>query len=215
MRIVVLGAPGAGKGTQARLLRNKLGIPHVSTGDIFRGNIAEGTELGNKVKDYLHRGELVPDKLTNDLVADRLSRPDCRDGFLLDGFPRTITQARFLDSIMEKNGTPLRHALNIKVSDEKIIKRLSSRRVCTSCGRNSQVNEKSCGENTVCEICGGIVAQRPDDDEKTVAERLRIYHEQTEPLIEYYEMQGKLIEIEGSGEIEEIFESILSGLGVE
>lgn len=215
MRLVLLGAPGAGKGTQAKLLKERLGIPHISTGDIFRSNIAEGTKLGVKVKDYLTRGELVPDKLTIELVTDRLSRPDCNDGFLLDGFPRTIPQARFLDRIMKKNATPLLYAVNISVGDEKIVKRLSSRRVCASCGRISQVRGEQSGKSALCEICGGAVVQRPDDNEVTVAGRLRIYHEQTEPLIEYYAKQGKLIEIDGSGEIEDIFKSILTGLGVE
>lgn len=215
MRLVLLGAPGAGKGTQAKLLQERLRIPHISTGDIFRSNIAEGTELGNKVKGYLRRGELVPDQLTIELVTDRLSKSDCKDGFLLDGFPRTIPQARFLDDIMEKNGTPLLYAVNIKVGDEKIVKRLSSRRVCSSCGRNSQAHEGQDSEKTVCAICGGIVAQRPDDTEATVAERLKVYHDQTEPLIEYYAKQGKLIEIDGSGEIEDIFKNVLAELGVE
>jgi adenylate kinase len=215
MRLVILGAPGAGKGTQAKLLKERLRIPHISTGDIFRSNIAEGTELGTKVKDYLSRGELVPDELTIELVADRLRKSDCSDVFLLDGFPRTIPQARFLDRIMKKNGTPILYALNISVGDEKIVKRLSSRRVCASCGRNSQARGEQNEKSAVCEICGGAVVQRPDDNEATVAGRLKIYHEQTEPLIEYYAKQGKLIEIDGSGEIEDIFKSILAGLGVE
>lgn len=215
MRLVILGAPGAGKGTQAKLLKERLRIPHISTGDIFRSNIAEGTELGTKVKDYLSRGELVPDKLTIELVTDRLGKPDCKDGFLLDGFPRTVPQARFLDRIMKKNGTPLLYALNISVGDEKTVKRLSSRRVCASCGRISQACGEQNEKSAVCEICGGVVVQRPDDNEATVAGRLKIYHEQTEPLVEYYAKQGKLIEIDGSGEIEDIFKSILAGLGVE
>ena len=212
MRLVILGAPGAGKGTQAKLLKDKLQIPHISTGDIFRYNISEGTKLGKQVQQYVESGELVPDKLTIQLVQDRLEKKDCEKGFLLDGFPRTIPQAGELDEMLKAMGTELNFAVNIKVDDERIVKRLSARRICPACGKVYQLlPEKS---EMKCAGCGADLIQRADDREETVCERLRVYREQTLPLLEYYGGQGKLLEVDGTGSVAEVQQSVLDKLEV-
>ncbi len=212
MRLVILGAPGAGKGTQAKLLKEKLQIPHISTGDIFRRNISEGTELGKEVQKYVVSGELVPDKLTIKLAEDRLGKKDCEKGFLLDGFPRTIPQAEELDEILKKMDTELDYAVNIKVDDNRIVKRLSSRRICPACGRVHQLPPDTAERQ--CEGCAAELVQRADDKEETVYERLRVYREQTLPLLEYYSVQGKLLEVDGSGSIDEVHGSVMDKLEV-
>ncbi|MDD4496195.1 MAG: adenylate kinase [Eubacteriales bacterium] len=217
MQLVLLGPPGAGKGTQAKLLKEKLNIPHISTGDIFRSNISEGTELGKKAKEHMDRGELVPDEFTIGLVEDRIAREDCSKGFLLDGFPRTIFQAEKLDEILAKTGTKIDYAINLQIDDKIIIKRLTERRICPGCGRifqGSQSASESTPESQKCEICGCTLIQRPDDREETIVERLRVYHEQTEPLIDYYSRQGKLLEIEGSGRVADVHRNLLNKLEV-
>ncbi len=214
MRIVLLGAPGAGKGTQAVLLAEKLNVPHISTGDIFRSNIANGTELGRKAKEYIDKGELVPDEVTVDIVKDRLENPDCKKGFILDGFPRTISQAERLDEILEGMGTALDYVINIEVDDEYIIKRLTGRRVCPGCGASYHITNNPPARPGICDKCGMEIIQRKDDNEETILNRLKTYHIQTEPLIDYYRKQGKLFSVDGRLSIEETTGSILKAVGV-
>ena len=197
MKIIMLGAPGAGKGTQAKMIADKYGIPHISTGDIFRANIKNGTELGKKAKTYMDQGLLVPDELTCDLVVDRISQEDCKNGFILDGFPRTIPQAEALDAM----GVIIDRVIDIEVPDEKIVTRMSGRRVCEKCGASYHLLYKKPEVEGVCGKCGGTLVQRKDDHPDTVLERLHVYHEQTEPLKAYYEKQGKLKIVEGQEEV--------------
>ena len=196
MRIIMLGAPGAGKGTQAKKIAEKYGIPHISTGDIFRANIKNGTELGKKAKTYMDQGLLVPDELTCDLVVDRIQQDDAKNGYVLDGFPRTIPQAEALDA----SGVVIDRVIDIEVPDEKIVTRMSGRRVCEKCGSSYHLLYKKPAVEGVCTNCGGTLVQRKDDHPDTVKDRLRVYHEQTEPLKEYYEKQGKLHIVEGQEE---------------
>ncbi|HHW48518.1 MAG TPA: adenylate kinase [Clostridiaceae bacterium] len=214
MRLILLGAPGAGKGTQAVILAEKLKIPHISTGDIFRANIKEGTELGKKAKEFIDRGALVPDDITVGIVKDRLSKPDCKNGFLLDGFPRTIPQAEYLDDVLCKMNMSVDYAINIDVPDDVIIKRLSGRRVCPACGITYHIVNNPPQQGDVCDGCVTGVVQRDDDKEETIQKRLIAYHEQTEPLIDYYKNKGKLIVVDGTKEIEEITSEILKAIGV-
>ncbi|NLM59384.1 MAG: adenylate kinase [Clostridium sp.] len=211
MRLVLLGAPGAGKGTQAVILSEKYNIPHISTGDIFRSNIKNNTELGKKAKEYIDKGLLVPDELTIDIVKDRINKPDCSDGFILDGFPRTIFQAQELDKILEGMGIELDCVLNIDVSDEKIIKRLSGRRVC-QCGKTYHILNNPPKKEGICDSCNGELFQREDDREEAVIQRLETYHKQTEPLIEYYEKSGKLVTVEGRESIDDTTKEVLDAL---
>jgi len=211
MRLVLLGAPGAGKGTQAVILSEKYNIPHISTGDIFRSNIKNNTELGKKAKEYIDKGLLVPDELTIDIVKDRINKPDCSDGFILDGFPRTIFQAQELDKILEGMGIELDCVLNIDVSDEKNIKRLSGRRVC-QCGKTYHILNNPPKKEGICDSCNGELFQREDDREETVIQRLETYHKQTEPLIEYYEKSGKLVTVEGRESIDDTTKEVLDAL---
>lgn len=211
MRLVLLGAPGAGKGTQAVILSEKYNIPHISTGDIFRSNIKNNTELGKKAKEYIDKGLLVPDELTIDIVKDRINKPDCSDGFILDGFPRTIFQAQELDKILEGMGIELDCVLNIDVSDEKIIKRISGRRVC-QCGKTYHILNNPPKKEGICDSCNGELFQREDDREETVIQRLETYHKQTEPLIEYYEKSGKLVTVEGRESIDDTTKEVLDAL---
>lgn len=211
MRLVLLGAPGAGKGTQAVILSEKYNIPHISTGDIFRSNIKNNTELGKKAKEYIDKGLLVPDELTIDIVKARINKPDCSDGFILDGFPRTIFQAQELDKILEGMGIELDCVLNIDVSDEKIIKRLSGRRVC-QCGKTYHILNNPPKKEGICDSCNGELFQREDDREETVIQRLETYHKQTEPLIEYYEKSGKLVTVEGRESIDDTTKEVLDAL---
>jgi len=215
MRLILLGAPGAGKGTQAVILAEKFNIPHISTGDIFRANIREGTELGKKAKEFIDKGALVPDDITVGIVKDRLSKPDCNNGFLLDGFPRTIPQAEYLDDVLEKMNMPLDCVINIDVPDNVIIKRLSGRRVCPVCGMTYHIVNNPPKQGNICDGCGSPVIQRDDDREETIQKRLVAYHEQTEPLIDYYKNKGKLIVVDGTKEIEDITREIMKALGVD
>ena len=197
MKIVMLGAPGAGKGTIASRLSVKYGIPHISTGDIFRANIKNGTELGKKAKSYMDQGLLVPDELTCDLVMDRISQDDCKKGFILDGFPRTIPQAEALTDALDEKDEQMDYALNVILSDDKIVKRMSGRRTCPKCGAVYHIVTLPPKKEGICDKCGSALVQRADDSEETVKKRLEVYHEQTEPLIEYYHKAGIIVEVSG------------------
>ncbi len=213
MKIIMLGAPGAGKGTHAKKISEKYSIPHISTGDIFRANIKEGTELGKKAKEYMDQGLLVPDELTCDLVMDRIQQDDCKNGFVLDGFPRTIPQAEALTAALEKINEKMDYALDIEIADEKIVERMSGRRVCTKCGAPFHIVNIPPKTEGICDYCGGELEFRADDQPETVLKRLGVYHEQTQPLIEYYAKQGILKEIDGTKSVEEGFASIVEILG--
>ena len=213
MKIIMLGAPGAGKGTHAKKISEKYSIPHISTGDIFRANIKEGTELGKKAKEYMDQGLLVPDELTCDLVMDRIQQDDCKNGFVLDGFPRTIPQAEALTAALEKINEKMDYALDIEIADEKIVERMSGRRVCTKCGAPFHIANIPPKTEGICDHCGGELEFRADDQPETVLKRLGVYHEQTQPLIEYYAKQGILKEIDGTKSVEEGFASIVEILG--
>ncbi len=214
MRIILLGAPGAGKGTQAKIISEKLNIPHISTGDIFRANIKGNTPLGQKAKEYMDKGELVPDELTVEIVKDRLGNADCANGFILDGFPRTIPQAEYLDKVLVQMNINLDVALLIDVKDEDIIRRMSGRRVCTNCGATYNVVFNPTKEEGICDVCKSPVIQRADDAAETVLNRLETYHKQTQPLINYYEKAGKLKIAEGAGEVDETSERVMKVLGI-
>jgi adenylate kinase len=209
MKIVMLGAPGAGKGTQAKRLAAKYEIPHISTGDIFRANIKNGTELGKKAKVFMDQGLLVPDELVVDLVMDRFKEPDCNKGYVLDGFPRTIPQAKALDEALAKNQDALEHAIDVDVPDINIINRMSGRRACINCGATYHVVTIPPKKEDICDTCGGELVLREDDKPETVQKRLKVYHEQTQPLIEYYKGKGILKSVDGTRDMEEVFEEIV------
>jgi adenylate kinase len=211
MRLILLGPPGAGKGTQAANLSTTLKIPHISTGDILRSNTKQGTELGLKAKSYMDAGKLVPDDLIIDLVEKRLSNDDCKTGFIMDGFPRTIPQAQMFDTMLQKLNTGVEAVINIIVPDEAIVKRMSGRRMC-SCGRTYHVENNPPKKEGVCDVCGKALFIRADDREETVKERLRVYHEQTSPLIDYYKKKGLIIDIDGLKPIDETTKSILEAI---
>ena len=213
MRIILLGPPGAGKGTQAKSISNKFSIPHISTGDIFRKNISEKTPLGIEAKKYMDKGQLVPDELTIDMVKDRLNNEDCNNGFLLDGFPRTVNQAEALKTLLEEKGNNLDTALLIKVPREFILNRMTGRRVCLSCGASYHVKFNPSKVDGKCDLCGSDVVQRADDTEETVSERLDIYEAQTQPLIEYYDDKKLISVVDGTKAINSVFESICGILG--
>ncbi len=210
MKIVMLGAPGAGKGTQAKMIAAKYHVPHVSSGDIFRANIAEGTELGMQAKEYMDKGLLVPDELTVDLIIDRISQDDCRDGYILDGFPRTILQAETLDRALAKIGETLDYAIDVDVPDDHIITRMSGRRVCTSCGATYHIVNNPSAKGDFCEVCGAPLVQREDDRPETVRKRLEVYHEQTQPLIYYYRGQHIWHPVDGTKDMNDVFDGIVS-----
>ncbi len=212
MRYVLLGPPGAGKGTQAARIVDKYGIVHISTGDIFRSNIKEETELGLKVKSYLNEGELVPDKLTIDLVWDRLDQDDMKNGFLLDGFPRTIAQAEAFHAGLEKRNLLLDGAIRIAVDEDTLIRRLAGRRICSDCGATYHVDNHPSKVAGICDICGGELVHRPDDSEETVKGRINVYKEQTYPLIDYYREKGVLIEVNGDQSVEDVFADICNAV---
>lgn len=214
MKIVMLGAPGAGKGTQAKMLAEKCGIPHISTGDIFRANIKEGTELGKQAKSYMDQGKLVPDSLTIQLIMDRLGKDDCKKGYILDGFPRTIPQAESLDAALKNVNDKLDFAVDVEVPDENIKERMSGRRACLSCGATYHIAFAPPKTEGVCDHCSGELVLRDDDKPETVQERLVVYHNQTQPLIQYYEKQNLLVTIDGTQPVEKVFQDILTTLGV-
>ena len=198
MKIIMLGAPGAGKGTQATRLAAAYGIPQISTGDIFRENLSQGTELGKKAKTYMDAGELVPDELVCDLVADRISQADCAKGYILDGFPRTIAQAESLDAVLAKTGEKVDFAVDIEVPDEAIVARMAGRRVCAKCGKPYHVVSLPPKQDGVCDDCGGELMQRKDDAAEVVTKRLEVYHEQSQPLIDFYAAKGCLMTVDGT-----------------
>ena len=209
----MLGAPGAGKGTQAKKIAAKYGIPHISTGDIFRANIKEGTELGKKAKTYMDQGLLVPDELVVDLVVDRLHQDDCKKGYVLDGFPRTIPQAESLDAALEKTGEKMEYAIDVNVPDENIINRMGGRRACVGCGATYHIVYNPTKVEGICDACGEKLILRDDDKPETVQKRLGVYHEQTQPLIDYYTKAGILKEVDGTVDMEEVFQNIVQILG--
>jgi len=213
MKIIMLGAPGAGKGTQAKKIAEKYSIPHISTGDIFRANIKNNTELGQKAKTYMDKGELVPDELVVDLIMDRFKNADCKNGYVLDGFPRTIPQAEALDKALNAQGHKVDFAINVEVPDENIINRMSGRRACVGCGATYHVKYNPPKTENICDVCGEKLILRDDDKPETVKNRLSVYHQQTQPLIEYYNKQGALAEVDGTKDMEEVFADINRVLG--
>lgn len=213
MKIVMLGAPGAGKGTQAKKIAEKYKVPHISTGDIFRANIKDQTELGQKAKTYMDQGLLVPDELVVDLVVDRVNQPDCDSGYILDGFPRTIPQSEALDKALEELGQRVDYAIDVEVPDENIVRRMSGRRACVDCGATYHMVYAPTKKEGVCDRCGGSLILRDDDKPETVKKRLDVYHEQTQPLIDYYKSAGILKEIDGTIDIEDVFSEIVKILG--
>ena len=213
MKIVMLGAPGAGKGTQAKMIAAKYQIPHISTGDIFRANIKNGTELGKKAKAYMDQGLLVPDELTVDLVIDRLAQDDCKNGYILDGFPRTIPQAEALDAALAKLGEKMDYAIDVDVPDENIVSRMSGRRACTGCGATYHIVYNPSKKGDCCEVCGEKLILRDDDKPETVQKRLNVYHEQTQPLIDYYTKQSILRTVDGTQDMNDVFAEIVKILG--
>ncbi len=213
MKIIMLGAPGAGKGTQAKQIADKYSIPHISTGDIFRANLKAGTDLGRKAKEYMDQGLLVPDELTCDLVMDRISQDDCKNGFVLDGFPRTIPQAEALDAALSKIGQKMDYAIDVDVPDENIINRMSGRRACLNCGATYHIVSIPTKVEGVCDRCGSPVVLRDDDQPETVKKRLEVYHAQTQPLIDYYKEQDILKSVDGTQPMENVFHAIVEILG--
>lgn len=209
MNIIMLGAPGVGKGTQAVMLKEKFNLPHISTGDIFRENIKNQTELGQKAKSYMDKGELVPDSLVCDLVSSRLAEPDCSNGFILDGFPRTIPQADSLEAALSNMNKKIDFAIDIEIDDDKIIRRMAGRRVCSKCSAPFNVDSNPPKVEGKCDICGSDLVQRDDDKEETVKNRLSVYHESTQPLIEYYNNKGCLVVIDGDKDMDSVFDSIV------
>ena len=213
MKVVMLGAPGAGKGTQAKKIAAKYNIPHISTGDIFRANIKNGTELGKKAKTYMDQGLLVPDELVVDLVVDRVNQEDCADGYVLDGFPRTIPQAEALTKALASQGQKLDYAMDVDVPDENIVRRMSGRRACVGCGATYHLEYAPTKKEGICDVCGGELILRDDDKPETVEKRLGVYHEQTQPLIDYYTNAGILKRVDGTVDIEEVFQAVVQILG--
>ncbi|MBS4537335.1 adenylate kinase [Clostridium sp. D2Q-11] len=213
MRLILLGPPGAGKGTQASGIINKYNIPHISTGDIFRKNIKEGTQLGKKAKEYMDQGLLVPDELVVDLVKDRLTQDDCKEGFLLDGFPRTVAQAEALDTELNNLGWELDRVINIQVSKDSLVERAVGRRICKDCGATYHIKFNPPTIPGKCDVCGGELYQRDDDTEETVSKRIEVYQKQTSPLINYYEEKDILANIDGQQDIDKVFDDIVKVLG--
>ncbi len=208
MRVILLGPPGAGKGTQAKILTERYRVPQISTGDILRAAVAAGTPLGKEAKSYMDRGVLAPDEVVIGIVRDRLTESDCQSGYLLDGFPRTVTQAEALTRILKELGTPLPTVVSLEVSEEELVRRLAGRRTCEGCGEPFHAGFHPPRVSGICDKCGGNLIQREDDREETIRRRLQVYREQTEPLIGYYKTQGLLKTVEGMGETGEIFARI-------
>jgi len=212
MRIVLLGSPGSGKGTQASRIEKKYGIPHISTGDIFRDNISRNTAIGVEAKKYIEKGLLVPDELTLNIIENRFLEDDCKEGFLLDGFPRTLVQAEALDKELEKIDKELNAVVNLEVSDETITERMTNRRVCSKCGESYNLCFYRPVLDEICDKCGGKLYTREDDKLETVANRLRVYKNQTLPLIDYYKKKGILIAVNGDKPVDEVFDAIITAL---
>lgn len=213
MKIIMLGAPGAGKGTQAKRIAEKYGIPHISTGDIFRANIKEGTELGMKAKGFMDQGLLVPDEVTIGMLLDRIQKEDCKNGYVLDGFPRTIPQAESLTKALEEMGQRIDYAVDVDVPDENIVTRMGGRRACITCGATYHIQFAPPKADGICDKCGAKLVLRDDDKPETVQKRLTVYHEQTQPLIDYYKKAGVLVSVDGTQDMEQVFESIVRILG--
>ena len=211
-QMVMLGPPGAGKGTQAVRIAERYSIPHISTGDIFRAAIKEGTEVGLKAKKFLDSGELVPDSVVTEIVAERIKKDDCSGGFLLDGFPRTLPQAEALDKLLKESGCPLTAVVDLAVDREALIKRLTARRTCSKCGENYNLVSKATAKEGICDKCGGDLYQRDDDKRETIENRLSVYEKQTAPLIQHYEGGGRLVSVTGEGSMNEVFERICTAL---
>ena len=213
MKLVRLGAPGAGKGTQAKRIAAKYQIPHISTGDIFRANIKAGTELGMKAKSYMDQGQLVPDEVTIGMLLDRISQDDCAGGYVLDGFPRTIPQAESLTKALASRGEKLDYAVNVDVPDENIVTRMSGRRACLGCGATYHIVYNAPKKEGICDVCGEKLVLRDDDKPETVQKRLAVYHDQTQPLIDYYKQEGILAEVDGTQDMDKVFQDIVKILG--
>ena len=213
MKIIMLGAPGAGKGTQAKKIAEKYSIPHISTGDIFRANIKNGTELGMKAKTYMDQGLLVPDELVVDLVVDRVQQEDCANGYVLDCFPRTIPQAEALDNALNALGQKMDYAINVEVPDANIVNRMGGRRACVGCGATYHLEFAPTKVEGVCDNCQGELILREDDKPETVQKRLNVYHEQTQPLIDYYTGKEIMVEVDGTVDINDVFKAIVNILG--
>ena len=213
MKIIMLGAPGAGKGTQAKMIAEKYGIPHVSTGDIFRANIKNGTQLGQEAKQYMDQGLLVPDELTVKILLDRVAQDDCKNGYVLDGFPRTIPQAEVLDKALTELGDKIDYAINVDVPDENIVRRMGGRRACLSCGATYHIEHIPPKKEGICDTCGQELVLRDDDKPETVQNRLNVYHEQTQPLIEFYQAKDVLKTVDGTADMKDVFAAIVAILG--
>ena len=208
MKVIMLGAPGAGKGSQASRIAKEYQLPHISTGDIFRANLKEETELGKRAKSFMDKGELVPDDITIAMLLERIHKEDCKNGYILDGFPRTIPQAEALKEALAKKDEKIDLALDVEASDELIIKRMAGRRTCPACGAIYHIVTLPPKTEGICDRCGADLIQRKDDNEETVKNRLKIYHEVTEPLISYYKKEGILEEIDGAEELDKVFEKV-------
>ncbi len=213
MKIIMLGAPGAGKGTQAKMIAEKYSIPHVSTGDIFRANIKNGTELGKQAKEYMDAGKLVPDELTVKILLDRVAQDDCKNGYVLDGFPRTIPQAEVLENALNDLGDKIDFAVNVDVPDENIVRRMSGRRACLKCGATYHIEHIPPKKEGICDTCGSELVLRDDDKPETVQNRLKVYHEQTQPLIDFYTERKVLRTVDGTKDMKEVFADIIAILG--
>ncbi len=213
MKIIMLGAPGAGKGTQAKMIAEKYSIPHVSTGDIFRANIKNGTELGKQAKEYMDAGKLVPDELTVKILLDRVAQDDCKNGYVLDGFPRTIPQAEVLENALNDLGDKIDFAVNVDVPDENIVRRMSGRRACLKCGATYHIEHIPPKKEGICDTCGSELVLRDDDKPETVQNRLKVYHEQTQPLIDFYTERKVLKTVDGTKDMKEVFADIIAILG--
>ena len=212
LRTILLGPPGAGKGTQAVKIVEKYNIPHISTGDIFRENIKNQTELGKRAKAYMDRGELVPDELVVEIATDRLTKDDCKNGFLLDGFPRTIFQAEKLDEFLAQRGEKIDKVINIDVEKDALVKRITGRRVCKSCGASYHVVNIPPKKDGICDLCSGELIQRADDTEETVLNRIDVYNKQIKPLVDYYDKAGVIINIDGNKDLDDVLADIIKGL---
>ena len=213
MNVILLGPPGAGKGTQAARIVEKYNVPHISTGDIFRANIKEGTELGLRAKSYMDKGELVPDELVIEIACDRLTKDDCKDGFLLDGFPRTVQQAEALDKFLAENGKKIEYVLDLAVEKEELITRITGRRVCPKCGASFHIVNIPPKQEGICDACGAELIQRADDTVETVTNRIDVYEAQTMPLVDFYEKAGVIAHIDGAASLDDVYADICKVLG--